>query len=77
MPVKSKSVPKAKAVPFPQFIEPMLCTLIENVSNDDNFVYEVKWDGYRVGAYIRENKASLKTRSAIDYSKRYIPVKEV
>jgi bifunctional non-homologous end joining protein LigD len=60
--------------PFPTFIEPMLCALTENVSNNTDFLYEVKWDGYRIGTYMYDGKVALKTRSAINYSKRYIHV---
>ena len=74
--VKRKPLLKGTVVPFPSFIEPMLCTLIEEVKNDGHFIYEVKWDGYRISAYVRDGKVSLKTRSALDYSKRYPAVKE-
>jgi bifunctional non-homologous end joining protein LigD len=70
------SVSEKVKSPFPKFVEPMLCSLIEKVSNNENYLYEVKWDGYRIGAYIIDGKATLKTRSAINYSKRYPPVKE-
>ncbi len=74
MPVKTKSVPKGVKAPLPLRIEPMLCSLIEKPFNNEEWWYEVKWDGYRVTAHIQKKKVALRTRKGLDYSKRYPPV---
>lgn len=37
-----------KTIPKPEQVAPMLCTLVREPVNDDNFLYEIKWDGYRI-----------------------------
>lgn len=42
--------PLLKRSAFPQDIRPMLATLVEKPFDGDDWLYEVKWDGYRVFA---------------------------
>jgi bifunctional non-homologous end joining protein LigD len=49
----------------------MLCTLLKAPFQHDNYLYEIKWDGYRIIAYKNDNVAWLKSRSNLDYSKKY------
>src|SRR5665213_2426211 len=59
---------------MPTSIKPMLCTLIKEPFNDESWLYEVKWDGYRIMAFIRRGKIVLKSRGDQDYTKKYPPV---
>ena len=34
-------------------------------------VHEIKWDGYRVSAYVAEGKATIRTRNGHDWTKRF------
>jgi ATP-dependent DNA ligase len=36
---------------FPEIIKPMLCTLVKEPFTKPRWIYEVKWDGYRIIAY--------------------------
>jgi bifunctional non-homologous end joining protein LigD len=63
-----------KKAPFPGQVEPMLARLVEKVQNDDAYVYEVKWDGYRIISFVRKGKAVLHSRSGLDYTGKYLPV---
>jgi len=56
---------------MPESLSPMLCTLVKEPFNKEGWLYEVKWDGYRVIAFKNKNKVSLRSRSGIDYSDRY------
>ena len=38
----------AVGAPFPGFIEPMLATLASQAFDDPGWLFEIKWDGYRV-----------------------------
>ena len=60
--------------PMPATIKPMLCTLIKEPFNDEAWLYEVKWDGYRIIAFIRKGKVMLKSRGNQDYTAKYPPV---
>jgi bifunctional non-homologous end joining protein LigD len=52
----------AREEPMPEFIEPMKATLADSPFNDDDWVFEVKWDGYRVEAVVRDGAVRLWTR---------------
>ena len=56
---------------FPTSIKPMLCTLVAEPFNKDGWLYEVKWDGYRIVAYKHKNLVTIRSRSGLDYSERY------
>jgi bifunctional non-homologous end joining protein LigD len=50
----------------------MLATLASKPFSDPDWLYEVKWDGYRVEAVIRDGKAKLWTRNLKD-AETYFP----
>lgn len=52
-------------------ISPMLCTLVKDVPKDDNYLYEIKWDGYRIISYVESGKVRLNSRSGLDYTNKY------
>ena len=62
----------AVAKPMPDRIEPMLATLATRAFSDPDWLYEIKWDGYRVEAVIRDGTAKLWTRSLKD-AETYFP----
>ena len=53
----------AHRAPMPQVIHPMLATLVEKPFDGEQWLFEVKWDGYRAVAFIREGGASLLSRN--------------
>jgi bifunctional non-homologous end joining protein LigD len=56
---------------MPKVVSPMNATLIKDIFNNDAWVYEVKLDGYRIAAIIKDGKVTLQTRSAQNYTKYY------
>ncbi|WPH24113.1 DNA ligase D [Variovorax paradoxus] len=62
------AVPGAKKAPMPATISPQLATLASGVPTVGEWVYEIKFDGYRVMARIQGGKASLITRGGHDWS---------
>ena len=50
----------------PAFVPPMLATLVAAPFDDPDWLFEVKWDGYRVEAVIRDGKARIWTRRRLD-----------
>ncbi len=57
---------------MPEFIEPMKATLADKPFSDDGWLFEVKWDGYRVETVVRDGKVRLWTRRHNDAA-RYFP----
>jgi bifunctional non-homologous end joining protein LigD len=56
----------AVAAPFPGFIEPMLATLATSAFDNPDWLFEIKWDGYRVEAVVRDGRVSIHTRNGKD-----------
>jgi bifunctional non-homologous end joining protein LigD len=55
-------------------LKPMLATLTDAPFDDPDWIYEVKWDGYRIIARIENEKVRLISRGGLDMSKRYEPL---
>jgi bifunctional non-homologous end joining protein LigD len=53
--------------------EPMLATLAGDVPHGD-WLYEVKFDGYRAVAYVRGGDCRLLSRNGNDLTERFVPV---
>ena len=55
----------------PGFVEPELATLRTAAPAGNEYVHEIKFDGYRVQAHKRGGLVSLWTRSGLDWTKRF------
>jgi len=51
---------------LPDFVPPMMATLTEGAFDDPDWLFEIKWDGYRVEAVVNDKGVRLWTRSRID-----------
>jgi bifunctional non-homologous end joining protein LigD len=56
----------AKQTPMPDYIEPMAATLTSKGFSDPDWLFEIKWDGYRVEAVVRDGRVRLWTRRGND-----------
>ncbi|MGI6123905.1 MAG: DNA ligase D [Acetivibrionales bacterium] len=54
--------------------EVQLAKLVKTVPEDENWIYEMKYDGYRIMAFVEGNIARLITRNGNDYTKRFFTV---
>lgn len=57
--------------PMPQNIQPMLATLTQTPFDHRDWIFEVKWDGYRALAEVRGSDVSLYSRNGISFNKKY------
>ena len=75
----SKSAAKSRQVradakgsdPLPASIQPCLATLVDQVPTGPKWLHEIKWDGYRLIAFLERGKVRLKTRNDKDWTKRF------
>src|SRR6476620_6071524 len=67
---------KGKKSSIPSSVSPMLCTLTKEPVSDPEYLFEIKWDGYRIISYVNKGKVRMDSRSALDYTKKYPPVAE-
>src|SRR5213596_148429 len=56
---------------FPSFVAPCLASLRTKVPTARGFVHELKLDGYRVQAHLRDGRVSLYTRTGLDWTTRF------
>src|SRR5713101_3724798 len=49
--------------PMPTVIHPMLATIVEHPFDDPEWLFEIKWDGYRAVAFIENGKIRLDSRN--------------
>jgi bifunctional non-homologous end joining protein LigD len=52
--------------PLPGFISPMLATLASTPFSDPDWLFEIKWDGYRIQAVVDKGKVRTYTRKGLD-----------
>ncbi|MFT3936249.1 MAG: non-homologous end-joining DNA ligase [Chitinophagaceae bacterium] len=75
---KKKAVKQAiadgKKAKFPSMLTPMLATLVDKPFNSDDWLYEIKWDGYRAMAFINKGKVELKSRNNKSFNEKFYPV---
>ncbi len=55
-------------------IKPMLAKLAEKPFEGDDWIFEIKWDGYRAIAEISKNKIALYSRNGISFNNTFAPV---
>ena len=65
-----------KRGPLPDFIPPTLATLVDRPPNGEQWLHEIKIDGYRIFARRRRGKVTLLTRNALDWTGRFKPIAE-
>jgi bifunctional non-homologous end joining protein LigD len=63
---------EARDAKLPSFIEPMAATLADRAFRDDDWLFEIKWDGYRVEAVVKDGAAKTFTRNGND-AEAYFP----
>jgi bifunctional non-homologous end joining protein LigD len=68
--VDLSAVPGAKRADLPKFIEPELATLAPLAPEGDDWLHEIKLDGYRILARIESGQARLLSRRGLDWSSR-------
>jgi bifunctional non-homologous end joining protein LigD len=74
---KAKAPPKRikrnvkRAAAMPVFREPQLCTLRDTVPTGDAWLHEIKFDGYRVMIATGGGKATIFTRTGLDWTDKF------
>src|SRR5207302_3250534 len=63
--------------PMPSSIHPMLATPVGEPFDGEEWLFEIKWDGYRAVAFIEDGKARLVSRNQNDLTARYPELKNL
>lgn len=55
-------------------VEPMLATLVDKPFDNDEWMFEVKWDGYRAVAFMNEGETHLMSRNDKSFDEKFYPL---
>jgi bifunctional non-homologous end joining protein LigD len=59
------------------FYKPMLAKSISKPFSSKNWVFEVKWDGFRAIAYVKDNLYNLQSRNGNEFKRNFPEVEEI
>jgi len=74
--MESLDLNDAPVKPMPHNIKPMLATLVKEPLDYPDWIFEVKWDGYRAVAEIWDGNVSLYSRNQISLNQKFFPIVE-
>src|ERR1700750_2919421 len=57
--------------PFPENITPMLATLVDKPFDEEGWLYEVKWDGYRAVIYLNNGEVQMRSRNNKSFDEKF------
>ena len=64
-------IPGARAAAAPALVAPELATLVAQSPSGDDWLHEIKFDGYRIMCRLEEGGARLLTRRGVDWTSRF------
>jgi bifunctional non-homologous end joining protein LigD len=66
-----KKLPGARKAPMPEFLAPQLATLVSEPPAGDEWLHELKFDGYRMLCYLTRGKARFLSRNGKDWTEKF------
>jgi bifunctional non-homologous end joining protein LigD len=74
--LESRELDDSPIKPMPHNITPMLATVVKEPFDHPDWIFEVKWDGYRAIAEVRDGSVSLYSRNGISFNMKFSPIVE-
>ena len=59
---------------MPGFIKPQLATLKSRAPKGDQWLHEIKYDGYRIQVHLSRGRKKVFTRNGLDWTKRFTEI---
>src|SRR6185369_8669858 len=72
----SRKTAKVTAVAMPRFVPPQLCKTFARPPQGDDWVHEIKFDGYRMQLSVEGRVATMRTRKGLDWTDKFRAVTE-
>lgn len=69
--LRKKSVHAPLPEPMPRRVDPCVCTLVDKPPKGPEWVFEVKWDGYRLAVHVESDEVRAITRGGYDWIKKF------
>jgi bifunctional non-homologous end joining protein LigD len=70
----ARTLPGAVVAPYPGFVDPQLATLRDKVPPTERWLYEIKFDGYRMQLHVVRGKPSMYTRSGLNWTPKFATI---
>lgn len=74
--LESEGLQEAPLAAMPHHIQPMLATLVREPFDHPDWLFEVKWDGYRAVAELRAGEVALYSRNLLPLHEKFSPIVE-
>jgi bifunctional non-homologous end joining protein LigD len=74
--ITPSTIEGAREAAFPEFVEPCLALLVERPPEGDNWLHEIKFDGYRLISAVKNGCVRLLTRRGLDWTDRFPGIAE-
>src|SRR5262245_18586586 len=58
-------------MPLPEFVAPMLATLVDEPFDSDEHLFEIKWDGIRALSFVETTGVRMASRNKLDLAPSY------
>jgi bifunctional non-homologous end joining protein LigD len=68
------SLPGARRAPMPARVEPELATLVKQPPTGEEWLHEIKFDGYRALCRVERGRAAMITRGGQDWTERFVTI---
>ena len=65
---------RTDAAALPEWIPPQLTQLVDAAPEGDEWLHEIKFDGYRMHARLDRGAVQLLTRTGLDWTHKYPPI---
>jgi bifunctional non-homologous end joining protein LigD len=65
------AVARTKTAALPEWVTPQLSQLVEAAPDGDQWLYEIKFDGYRMHVRLDHGAVKLLTRTGLDWTHKY------
>ena len=70
-PLKPALSKRSASAKLPAFVEPQLATLVDGPPSGNEWLHEIKYDGYRGVAAVANGNVAIYTRNGLDWSDRF------
>src|SRR5271170_1321272 len=67
----ARSAARQTAVTLPQWIQPQLTQLVQEALDGDQWLHEIKYDGFRMHARLDRGEVRLLTRNGLNWTHKY------
>lgn len=66
-----KRLPRARKAAMPEFVAPQLATLVREPPPGDEWLHELKFDGYRMVCHLQQGQARFWSRNGKDWTEKF------